>query len=108
MLLSGISPILSAVWICGGTPAGRFHARSRKPDEGRLLQVVRPRGSALRARGVCKRSWTVRIGDDQHVSRDRRTALPRIGPYCIECGWVMGYLPLVLMDDDTPGSYFLK
>ena len=30
------------------------------------------------------------------------------GPYCIECGWVMSYLPLVLMDDDSPGSYFLK
>ena len=30
------------------------------------------------------------------------------GAYCIECGWVMGYLPLVLIDDDTEGSYFLK
>ena len=53
--------------------------------------------------GAWMRSYDLDI--DEYYGMDKDVDW---GAYCIECGWIMGYLPLVLVDDDTEGSYFLK
>ncbi len=85
----------------GRVDVARARAAYRKLRD--FLARIQIASAEPKFNGAWMRAFDLDIGEYYGMDKDIDW-----GPYCIECGWVMGYLPLVLMDDDTPGSYFLK
>ena len=53
--------------------------------------------------GAWMRAYDMDIDEYYGLDKDKGW-----GAYCIETGWMTGYIPLVFMYEDEPGSYFFR
>ena len=69
----------------------------------RFLLASQIKSDDPRFEGAWMRAFDMDIGEYYGLNKDKGW-----GAYCIESGWVMGFIPAVLLFEDDAGSFFIR